>query len=122
MKHKTLYLVLALAVGVLLYYSSGPEPNYCSKSFEQRGSTVVMFSTRWCPYCKKARRLFVKNQVTYCEYDVNASTEIQSLFTELGGSGVPLIIIGDETFYGFNELGITNSLIRNGLLKTKRPS
>ncbi|MGD8926277.1 MAG: glutaredoxin family protein [Thioalkalispiraceae bacterium] len=76
----------------------------------------MMFSTRWCPYCKKARQLFAKNQVAYCEYDVDSSPQVQDVFTELGGSGVPLILIADEVYYGFSEVGIASALKRNGLL------
>jgi len=116
MKHIPLYLAVTASIVVVLYYFSGPEPRYCDKPFAGSDNTVVMFSTRWCPYCKKARRLFVNNQVAFCEYDVGASSENQELFTELGGSGVPLILIGQETFYGFSEVGIKQSLIRNGFL------
>lgn len=114
-----LYLALTIVIGVLLYYYSGPDPRYCNKPFTEQTDSVVMFSTRWCPYCKKARKLFEKNKVAYCEYDVGSSKDNQQLFTELGGSGVPLIIIGEETFYGFSEMGITNSLTRNGFVKGK---
>ena len=79
LKRMLSYLVVTMVIGVLLYYFSGPEPRYCKKSFEERGDTVVMFSTRWCPYCKKARKLFSNNQVNFCEYDVSTSTENQTL-------------------------------------------
>lgn len=119
MKRIPFYLAVSVGIVALLYYFSGPEPRYCDKPFEARADTVVMFSTRWCPYCKKARQLFVNNQVAYCEYDVGSSSENQEAFTELGGSGVPLILIGEEIFYGFSEVGLKKSLIRQGFLQIK---
>jgi glutaredoxin len=112
----TLLLLGIIGAGALSYYVSGPQPVYCKKSFLERDYPVVMFTTRWCPYCKKARQLFTDMEIAYCEYDVNASKETQDSFTRLGGSGVPLIVIGEEIFYGFNKKGIITSLNQHQML------
>ena len=103
--------LIALAV-----YFGGPAPVYCQQSFATREQKVVMFSSRFCPYCRQARLLFAQRNIRYCEYNVNASPENQKEFATLGGVGVPLIMIGDEVFYGFNESIITLELERQGFL------
>ena len=34
------------------------------------GSKVIMYATDWCGYCKKARRYFRKNGISFTEYDI----------------------------------------------------
>ena len=36
------------------------------------GNSVVMYTTSWCPYCTRARRLFDDKGVKYTEIDVEA--------------------------------------------------
>ena len=55
---------------------------YTSVTFESSGNTtdentlskgskkVVMYSTSWCGYCKKARAYFKKNNIAYSDYDI----------------------------------------------------
>lgn len=63
---------------------------------------VIMYSTSWCGYCKKARRHFKKNGIAFQEYDIETSSSAHRRFKELGGNGVPLIVIGDKTMSGFS--------------------
>lgn len=108
-------LVLSALIALAVYLG-GPAPVYCQQSFAERDQPVVMFSSRFCPYCRQARLLFAQHHIRYCEYNVNTSPENQQEFLNLGGLGVPLIMIGDEVFYGFNESIITAELEHQGFL------
>jgi len=105
-------LSLVIATGIF----TGPAPNYCLKRFAERDHAVVMFSTRMCPYCKQARTMFTDRQIPFCEYNISSSAENQRAFVALGGEGVPLIVIGDESIHGFNEDVVTEELIRQGIM------
>jgi glutaredoxin len=63
---------------------------------------VVMYATRWCPYCHRAREYFERHSVKYVEHDIEGSPEILAAFHELGGRGVPLILVGDKRMEGFS--------------------
>jgi glutaredoxin len=64
-------------------------------------SPVIMYSTRWCPYCKKAREYFKRHQFSYVEYDIEASATNLDNFRALNGNGVPLILARDRRMQGF---------------------
>lgn len=64
---------------------------------------VVMYSTSWCPYCEKARAMFRARGIEYTEYDIEQSSQARAAHRELGGRGVPLILVGFEALRGFNE-------------------
>jgi glutaredoxin len=64
---------------------------------------VVMYSTSWCGYCKKARRYFKANNIPYREFDIEDSPKAKKRFKSLGGNGVPLILVGKNKISGFNE-------------------
>jgi len=86
--------------------------SYKSVTYESLGSykppnekRVVMYSTSWCGYCKKARSYFAKQGVRYVEYDIEKSTRAREEFDSLGGKGVPLILVGGTKMRGFSEAG-----------------
>lgn len=61
-----------------------------------------MYATKWCPYCHRARGYFKRHSVSYVEYDIEASAENLARFRELGGTGVPLILVGEKRLHGFS--------------------
>ena len=65
-------------------------------------NTPVMYSTQWCPYCRKARAYFERRKITYVEYDIEASAQNLAQFQALNGHGVPLILVGDKRLQGFS--------------------
>lgn len=66
------------------------------------GKTVIMYSTSWCGYCKRAARHFKKNGIPYEDYDIEKSKKAAQEYKKLKGRGVPLILIGNRRMNGFN--------------------
>ena len=123
MSLKSPYLLLGVVmVGfvVLSLLTTSSEAVYCKQSFAQREQQVVLFGTQWCGYCRNARNFFAENNIAYCEYDVEATEENQQIFTELGGNGVPLILVGDEKLDGFNKAALRRALQDKGLLLNQK--
>lgn len=86
--------------------------SYESMTYESLGSytpssdkRVIMYSTSWCTYCKKARSYFERNRVRYVEYDIEESPRAREEFDRFGGRGVPLIVVGRTRMSGFSEAG-----------------
>ena len=52
-----------------------------------KDSAVVMYTTSWCPYCTRARRLFDDKGVKYTEIDVES---VDGAKTMLVGERSPL--------------------------------
>ena len=67
------------------------------------GKKVVIYTTRRCGYCKKAKAWFSRKGIAYTEYDVENSNKGQRDYKELGGHGVPIILIGEQRLNGFSE-------------------
>lgn len=78
------------------------DDSFNTSSKNTHSKRVIMYSTSWCGYCKKARRHFKKNGIAFREYDIETSSSAHRRFKELGGNGVPLIVIGDKTMSGFS--------------------
>jgi len=64
--------------------------------------SVVMYSTSWCGYCKKAALHFRKNNIPFTEYDIEKSEKAAKEYKNLNGRGVPIILIGDQRMNGFS--------------------
>jgi glutaredoxin len=69
------------------------------------GKRAIMYSASWCGVCKKAKRYFEENGITYTEYDVEKSAKGEAEFKRLGAKGVPVILVGNRRMNGFSVDG-----------------
>jgi len=66
---------------------------------------VVMYSSDWCPYCQRARRLLDGKGVAYEEIDVDVMPGAREEMVAKSGRGtVPQIFIGERHVGGSDEL------------------
>ena len=64
-----------------------------------------MYSTAWCPYCVRARRLLDQRGVSYKDIQVERQPELrQQMQTLSGRHTVPQIWIGDTHVGGYTDL------------------
>jgi len=75
---------------------------------------VRIYTTVWCGYCKKAKAHLATRGVPYDEVDVEASERGRSEFTQLGGRGVPVILVGNQRMDGFDASGLDAMLAGAG--------
>jgi len=64
--------------------------------------SVTMYSTSWCPHCKRARAYFAQKGIAFTEMDVEKSAEGRQAYKAMGGGGVPIIVVGDKMMRGFS--------------------
>jgi glutaredoxin 3 len=66
---------------------------------------VVMYTTGWCPYCARARKLLAAKNVSFEEFDVESQPEKRAeMQTRSGRRTVPQIFIGDQHIGGCDDL------------------
>lgn len=66
---------------------------------------VLMYTTQWCGYCERARRLLRQKGVTFDEVDIDSSAEARrEMLTRSGRRSVPQIFIGDQHVGGSDDL------------------
>jgi glutaredoxin 3 len=66
---------------------------------------VVMYTTSWCPYCQRVRRLLGSKNVSIDEIDIEAAPEKRAeMQNRSGRSTVPQIFIGDRHVGGSDDL------------------
>jgi glutaredoxin 3 len=66
---------------------------------------VVMYTTSWCPYCERARRLLAAKNVSIEEIDVDlVPAKRAEMQTRSGRRTVPQIFIGDHHVGGSDDL------------------
>lgn len=73
-----------------------------------------MFTTQWCPVCKKAKAWLKKRGTPFEELDVEASASAKAEYERLGGKGVPLIVLGNRRMAGFNAERLQDMLVEAG--------
>ncbi len=101
-------LILAAGLGVGVGVAKVPsllKKDYVqgdySAYYAQHKSKVVLYGTETCPYCAKAREYFKQNKIAYVDLDVSKPGAAQQEFKNFGGSGVPMLLIGDRRINGF---------------------
>jgi len=73
-------------------------------SVERRKSAeVVLYTTSWCPYCRKARDYLRSRGIDFTEYDIEKDKEAAARKRQLDGrGGVPFAIINGRPIRGFS--------------------
>jgi glutaredoxin-like YruB-family protein len=70
---------------------------------ERFSGTVEMYVTDWCGYCKQAQSYMNSKGIRYVAYDIEKDRSAKQRHKDLGGRGVPLIIIGNNRMSGFSQ-------------------
>lgn len=66
---------------------------------------VTIYTTSWCGYCERARRLFTSKGVSFRDVDVEASPQNRAEMQQRSGrTSVPQIFIGDQHVGGSDDL------------------
>ena len=75
-----------------------------SPSFERKKtSEVVLYTTSWCPYCRKARDYLRSRGIDFTEYDIEKDEEAAIRKKQLDGrGGVPFAVINGRPIRGFS--------------------
>lgn len=96
------------------YHRLFPEPEYRTGDFSalyaQAGHDIVMYSNSTCPYCTRARALFVEKGIKFTKYQVDKSKAAAAEFQKRGGRYVPLLYIGEREISGFREQAILDAV------------
>jgi len=66
---------------------------------------VVIYSTEWCGYCKKAKKYFRKNNIKFIEYDIEKNNNARKRYDAMGETGVPVILVNNKKMTGFSVDG-----------------
>ena len=69
---------------------------------ERFTGTVEIYVTDWCGYCKKAQNYMRSKEIPFVAYNIENDKAAKQRHQELGGRGVPLIIIGTHKVFGFS--------------------
>jgi len=77
------------------------DPALVTRDKKSASKSVVMYSTSWCGYCKKARQHFKRNNIPFQEHDIEKSKKAAKEYKRLKGRGVPVILIGKRRMNGF---------------------
>ena len=68
-------------------------------------SNVVIYGTKFCPYCVRAKMLLEKQGVEFNDIRVDHEPELRTEMMERSGrTSVPQIFINDEHIGGFDDL------------------
>ena len=66
---------------------------------------VVIYSTRICPYCMRAKNFFEKKNISFDEIRIDQdSAQMQKMMELSKRQSVPQIFIGDYHVGGFDDL------------------
>lgn len=68
----------------------------------KKTNEIILYTTSWCPYCKKALDFFRSRNIPYTEYDIEKDRAAAERMKQLSGkSGVPFAIINGQKISGY---------------------
>ncbi|HEB56410.1 MAG TPA: glutaredoxin 3 [Gammaproteobacteria bacterium] len=78
---------------------------------------VTIYTTRFCPYCVRAKALLDSKNVSYAEIDVDNDSKQRTIMEQRSGqTSVPQIFIGEQHIGGCDDL---HALEASGELDTR---
>jgi glutaredoxin-like YruB-family protein len=64
---------------------------------------VEIYTTTWCPYCKKATQFFKSKGIPYTTYNIETDKKAAARKKKLSGrSGVPFAVVNGQKIHGFS--------------------
>jgi len=99
------FFVLIIFIVAMIFLSRQAPVNTidCTPDILASKPDVIMLGAWWCSYCYQAKKYFQKNNVHYCEYDMENTLEGKRLYEKHGAGAVPIMLIGDYQLSGFNQ-------------------
>ena len=68
-------------------------------------AAITIYTTRWCPFCVRAKSLLNGKSLSYTEIPVDGDAAVrQAMSVRAGSNSVPQIWIGDQHIGGCDEL------------------
>jgi glutaredoxin len=110
--HPALWVLLGLAL--LLFVKDRVNRWYYDPLPRNPEGKVVVYSTAWCPVCSRLRDCLQRAEVPFEERDVDASRQAEAEWSQLGGGGVPVTIVGQRVVYGLNGAELGSALAAAG--------
>ncbi|HKJ67181.1 MAG TPA: glutaredoxin domain-containing protein [bacterium] len=87
--------------------------------FQSDAKPVVMYTTRFCPFCTAAKRLFEEKEISFETVDLTGEANFrEELYNLTGGRTVPQILIHGTPVGGYKEL---TRLAETGILEKLLP-
>ena len=72
---------------------------------------VELYTTSWCPWCKKAKAFFRSRKIAFVEYDIEKDKEAARRKAQIDRQkGVPFAVINGKGISGYNETAYINAL------------
>ncbi len=90
-----------------------PAPQSSVSNKTRFSGTVEVYVTSWCPYCRQALDYLKSNSIPYVAHDIDKDSTARRKYEELGGQGVPLIIIGASKMSGYSQEALEYYLENN---------
>jgi len=109
--NKVIIIVLILFAFIYLSRHESVSTIDCTPAIVADKPDVIMLGAWWCTYCYQAKRYFQKNNVNYCEYDMENTAEGKRLYEENGSGAVPILLIGEYRLNGFSEPQVEQALV-----------
>lgn len=63
--------------------------------------TVIMYGADWCPRCREAKQYMATKGIRFVYYNIEVDAAAKRDFDAYGGTGIPLIIVGNNKMRGF---------------------
>lgn len=78
---------------------------------ERRYPKVELYSTDWCPSCKRAKAYLQANRIPFTEYDVDSNAAAEKRWRQLNPAHtIPTAVIGGTKIVGFNQAAYETAL------------
>jgi glutaredoxin len=88
---------------VICMLSMSLSPAFAETAPIKSARSVEIYVTDWCHYCRDAQSYMKSRGIAFTAYDIEKDSAANRRYMELGGGGVPILVIGSKKMYGFSK-------------------
>ena len=83
--------------------AAGQTPSQNANTQPKKSNEVILYTTSWCPYCKKAVNFFKSRNIDFTAYDIEKDSAAAERKKQLDSKGgVPFAIINGQQIHGYS--------------------
>ena len=104
-------IIILVFIAIIFFTRQEPLKTIdCTPEIIASKPDVVMLGAWWCTYCYQAKKYFQKNNISYCEYDMENTERGKQLYQQHGSGAVPILLIGQHRLKGYNQQQVEAAL------------
>lgn len=110
---RSLTFLRGLIFLLLVFQALQINSSFAQNKNSSQNPAIKILVASWCVHCRDLENFLQKQGFGYTKLDIEKDVEGRKVYQQLGGGGVPMVIIGNSVLKGFDRNAILEMMNRS---------